>query len=73
MIKWINMLLNRNQPTLEQNAESEAIGLDRDILNKELEMITMKHRIAEYRERQNHLQQWLKRRIKPYDPTMDGM
>jgi hypothetical protein len=84
MIDWINRMLDRKQPTLDQKAETQAIELDRDILNQELDMITMKFKIAEYRARQEHLQQWLAKRVhKPntpvhivmqaYDATQDGM
>lgn len=61
MIKWLNQLLNRKQPTVDENATEEAQLLERDILNRELQLIDDQFKINAQRAKQDHIINWLSR------------
>ena len=62
MIEWIKVMLGLKKLTLEEEAQEDAISLDRSILNEELAMIDMRYRIDANRAKQLHLQKWLQQR-----------
>lgn len=65
-MKW--KFWQRPQLSLQQEAERDAQDLERDILARELEVITAQHKIAGDKARQQHLIKWLQR---VSDPKLD--
>lgn len=62
-MKWWQRMMGK-QPSLQQESEREAQDLERDILARELEVITAQHKIAGDRARQEHLIKWLQAKNK---------
>lgn len=61
-MKWWNKLRGKTTQTLDEEVQEEAIGLDRDILHRELKAIEMSHQINADRAKQLHLVTWLQKR-----------
>lgn len=61
-MKWWNKLRGKTTQTLDEEVQEEAIGLDRDILHRELRAIEMAHQINADRAKQLHLVTWLQKR-----------
>lgn len=53
---------HKPQLSLQQEVEQDASDLERDILARELDLISVQHRIAGDRARQRHLIEWLQRK-----------
>lgn len=70
-MKWLNKLRGKTTQTLDEEVQEEAIGLDRDILHRELKAIEMAHQINADRAKQLHLVTWLQKRTNDkLDPTL---
>lgn len=70
-MKWWNKLRGKTTQTLDEEVQEEAIGLDRDILHRELKAIEMAHQINADRAKQLHLVTWLQKRTNDkLDPTL---
>lgn len=70
-MKWLDKLMGRSKQTLDQEVQEEAIGLDRDILHRELRAIEMAYQINADRAKQLHLVTWLQKRTNDkLDPTL---
>ncbi len=72
-MKWWQRMMGK-QMSLQQESEQEAQDLERDILARELEVITAQHKIAGDRARQEHLIKWLQAKGKQsFSNELKGM